>query len=66
MSTLDSLAPEERAVVETVRGFADKDVKPVARELEHASAYPRALIETMKRLGIFGLAAGEEWGGNPV
>jgi alkylation response protein AidB-like acyl-CoA dehydrogenase len=66
MSTLDILAAEERAVVETVRGFVDKDVKPVVRELEHANAYPEALIETMKRLGIFGLAVPEEWGGNPV
>jgi alkylation response protein AidB-like acyl-CoA dehydrogenase len=66
MSTLDILDPEERAVVATVRDFVDKEVKPVARELEHANAYPEALIETMKRLGIFGLAIGEEWGGNPV
>jgi hypothetical protein len=66
MSTLDILDSEERAVVETVRDFVDKQVKPVARELEHANAYPEALIETMKRLGIFGLAIGEEWGGNPV
>jgi hypothetical protein len=66
MSTLDILAAEERAVVETVRDFVDKAVKPVVRELEHANAYPEALIEAMKRLGIFGLAIGEEWGGNPV
>ncbi|HUN33686.1 MAG TPA: acyl-CoA dehydrogenase family protein [Trebonia sp.] len=66
MSTLDILAAEERAVVETVRDFVDKEVKPVARDLEHANTYPEALIETMKRLGIFGLAIGEEWGGNPV
>jgi len=66
MSTLDILAADEHAVVETVRDFVDKEVKPVARELEHANAYPEALIETMKRLGIFGLAIGEEWGGNPV
>jgi alkylation response protein AidB-like acyl-CoA dehydrogenase len=66
MSTLDILAAEERAVVETVRDFVDKEVKPVVRELEHANAYPEALIETMKRLGIFGLAVPEEWGGNPV
>jgi hypothetical protein len=66
MSTLDILTSDERSVVETVRDFVDKKVKPVARDLDHANAYPEALIETMKQLGIFGLAIPEEWGGNPV
>ncbi len=51
MSTLDSLSEDERVIVGTVRGFVDKDVRPVARELEHADTYPAALIEQMKRLG---------------
>ncbi|MEU8912980.1 acyl-CoA dehydrogenase family protein [Streptomyces nigrescens] len=59
MSTLDSLSEDERVIVGTVRGFVDKDVRPVARELEHADTYPAALIEQMKRLGIFGLAVPE-------
>ncbi|MCX5447413.1 acyl-CoA dehydrogenase family protein [Streptomyces libani] len=66
MSTLDSLSEDERAIVGTVRGFVDKDVRPVVRELEHADTYPAALIERMKRLGIFGLAVPEEYGGTPV
>ncbi|MYT14423.1 hypothetical protein YWIDRAFT_03819 [Streptomyces sp. SceaMP-e96] len=66
MSTLDSLSEDERAIVGTVRGFVDKDVRPVVRELEHADTYPAALIEQMKRLGIFGLAVPEEYGGTPV
>ncbi|MFD7997826.1 acyl-CoA dehydrogenase family protein [Streptomyces mirabilis] len=66
MSTLDVLSEDERLVVATVREFVDKDVKPVVRELEHANTYPEALIERMKRLGIFGLAVPEEYGGTPV
>ncbi len=58
--------PDERFVVETVRDFVDGEVKPAARELEHANAYPDKLIEQMKRLGIYGLAIPEEYGGNPV
>jgi hypothetical protein len=57
---------EERAVVETVRDFVDREVRPVARELEHADRYPETLIEGMKRLGVFGLAIGEEYGGSAV
>ncbi|KAF5993412.1 acyl-CoA dehydrogenase family protein [Streptomyces sp. WAC00263] len=66
MSTLDILSEDERLVVAAVREFVDKDVKPVVRELEHANTYPEALIERMKKLGIFGLAVPEEYGGTPV
>jgi alkylation response protein AidB-like acyl-CoA dehydrogenase len=66
MSTLDVLSEDERLVVGTVHEFVDKDVKPVVRELEHTDTYPEALIERMKKLGIFGLAVPEEYGGTPV
>jgi alkylation response protein AidB-like acyl-CoA dehydrogenase len=56
------LNAEERALVQTVRDFVDKQVKPVARELEHANIYPEELIETMKEIGIFGLAIPEPYG----
>jgi hypothetical protein len=56
------LSDEERAVVETVGEFVDREVRPVARDLEHAGTYPGELIEQMKRLGVFGLAIPEPWG----
>ncbi|WP_067811600.1 acyl-CoA dehydrogenase family protein [Actinomadura kijaniata] len=60
------LTEEERAVVATVREFVDREVRPVARELEHADAYPEELIERMKDLGVFGLAIPESHGGTAV
>ncbi|MBY8870186.1 MULTISPECIES: acyl-CoA dehydrogenase family protein [Streptomyces] len=66
MSTLDALSDDEQFVVKTVRDFVDKEVKPVVQELEHSNTYPEALIEQMKKLGIYGLAIPEEYGGNPV
>ncbi|MFE6895571.1 acyl-CoA dehydrogenase family protein [Streptomyces sp. NPDC057717] len=66
MSTLDTLSSDEQMIVETVRNFVDREVKPVVRELEHTNTYPEALIEQMKDLGIFGLAIPEEYGGTPV
>ncbi|GAA1928739.1 acyl-CoA dehydrogenase family protein [Streptomyces durmitorensis] len=66
MSTLDILSEDEQFVVSTVRDFVDTEVKPVVQELEHSDTYPEALIEQMKRLGIFGLAVPEEFGGTPV
>jgi alkylation response protein AidB-like acyl-CoA dehydrogenase len=66
MSTIDMLSPDDRLIVDTVREFVDKEVRPVVRELEHANTYPEALIESMKRMGIFGLAIDEAHGGNKV
>jgi alkylation response protein AidB-like acyl-CoA dehydrogenase len=64
MST--DLSDEEAMLVDTVRAFVDRDVKPTVRDVEHANEYPEAWIEQMKRIGIFGLAVPEEYGGSPV
>jgi butyryl-CoA dehydrogenase len=53
-------------LVETVRSFIDRDVKPTVRDVEHDNTYPEAWIEQMKRIGIYGLAVPEEYGGCPV
>jgi alkylation response protein AidB-like acyl-CoA dehydrogenase len=61
-----ALNDDEAMLVETVRQFVDKEVKPTVREREHANEYPEAWIEQMKRIGIYGLAVPEEYGGTPV
>ena len=63
---MNELSAEEQAVVATVRNFVDREVRPVARELEHTDTYPEALIEQMKRLGVFGLAVPAPYGDAPV
>ena len=63
---MSSLSAEERAVVETVAEFVDREVRPVARDLEHANKYPEKLIGQMKAMGIFGLAIPEPYGDAPV
>jgi butyryl-CoA dehydrogenase len=60
------LTDEEVLLVETVRAFIDRDVKPTVRDVEHANTYPEAWIEQMKQIGIYGLAIPEEYGGSPV
>ncbi len=60
------MVDEEKMLVETVRAFVDRDVKPAVREVEHAYEYPEAWIEQMKRIGIYGLAIPESYGGSPV
>jgi alkylation response protein AidB-like acyl-CoA dehydrogenase len=61
-----NLSSDELAIVETVREFVDREVRPVVRELEHNNIYPEKLIEQMKEMGIFGLAIPEPWGEAPV
>ena len=57
-------SPELQAeIVAAVRTFVDKDVIPVASELEHADEFPTALVETMKEMGLFGTTIPEEYGG---
>jgi alkylation response protein AidB-like acyl-CoA dehydrogenase len=63
---VNSLSDEEAMLVETVRAFVDRDVRPTVREVEHANDYPEAWIEQMKRIGIYGLAIPEQYGGSPV
>ena len=60
------LTEEEAMLVQTVRTFVDREVKPTVREVEHANEYPETWIEQMKRIGIYGLAIPESYGGSPV
>ena len=56
------LPAEEQQIVATVRDLVDQEVRPVARDLEHANEYPEKLIDEMKQMGIYGLAIPEPYG----
>ena len=60
------LTDEEVMLIDTVRAFVEREVRPTVREVEHANEYPEVWIEQMKRIGIYGLAIPEEYGGVPV
>jgi len=63
VATLDT---EEQAIVDTVREYIDREVRPQVRDMEHANAYPEKFIEQMKEMGIYGVAVPEPWGEAPV
>ena len=50
-------------IVSTVRRFVEREVLPVASELEHHNEYPHALVGRMKELGLFGATIPQEYGG---
>jgi alkylation response protein AidB-like acyl-CoA dehydrogenase len=60
------LDPDERDIVAVVHDWVEASVRPVARDLEHDNTYPAELIETMKQLGVYGLAIPQEYGGSGV
>ena len=60
------LTEDQQMVAQTVREFVERDVMPVAAEMEHRDEYPHALVETMKELGLFGLNVPEAYGGSAI
>ena len=59
----DGLTDIQRDILDTVRRFVDKDILPVANELERADTYPEAIIAGMQEMGLFGLMIPEQYGG---
>src|SRR5215475_8072588 len=55
--------PARHPLVGAVRRFVEDEVKPVARELDHADRYPHGLVERMRELGLFGCLVPREHGG---
>jgi alkylation response protein AidB-like acyl-CoA dehydrogenase len=57
------LTDVQQEILSTVRSFVDKEIIPVAQELEHGDVYPQEIVDGLKELGIFGLTIPEEYGG---
>ena len=57
------LSDEQRLLRDTIRAFVDAEIRPVAREFEAEGRYPDAVVEVMKKMGLFGLLVPEEYGG---
>jgi alkylation response protein AidB-like acyl-CoA dehydrogenase len=57
------LNDEQRLFRDTLRSFVDKEIVPVARDWEQSGRYPTEIVESMKAMGLFGLAVPESYGG---
>lgn len=58
-----ALPEEVQALAEQVKRFVDREVIPVASELEKRDEFPEAIVEQMKEMDLFGLTISERWGG---
>jgi alkylation response protein AidB-like acyl-CoA dehydrogenase len=63
LARTEGLTDIQRDILATVRGFVDKEIIPVATDLEHRDAYPGEIVAGLKDLGLFGLTIPEDYGG---
>lgn len=54
---------DQRALLDTIRRWLEKDVKPKVQQYEHADEYPAEFVEGLKKLGLFGATIPAEYGG---
>ena len=57
------LTDVQQEIVSNVRRFVDKEVIPVASQLEKTDTYPQDIVDKMAEMGLFGLMIPEEYGG---
>ena len=57
------LSEEHRLLRDTVRAFAESEIRPVAGELDDREEFSVELTKKMGELGLFGIVVPEEYGG---
>src|SRR6201995_1250741 len=50
-------------IISTVRQFVEKEVIPGPRGLKPPDTYPKAIVDQMREMGLFGLMIPQEFGG---
>lgn len=60
------LSEEHKLIRETVREFAEREIKPVAQELDEKAEFSVALTKRMGELGLFGMYLPEKYGGQDL
>jgi alkylation response protein AidB-like acyl-CoA dehydrogenase len=58
-----SLTDEQRAIQETARDFARREVDPIVEEIDESQKFPREVIAKAGELGFLGIIFPEEYGG---
>ncbi|HEC71971.1 MAG TPA: acyl-CoA dehydrogenase [Thermoplasmatales archaeon] len=57
------LNEQQKMIQKMVREFAEKEVAPVAAELDKKAEYPKKILEKMAKLGLLGIIIPTEYGG---
>ena len=54
---------EERAFMDSIDRWLEREVIPVVKEHDHADKWPAELVDQMVEMGLFGATIGQEYGG---
>ena len=57
------LSEEQQLFRKVLQDFVRDHIKPVAREWEHEGRYPTEIVEVMRKMGLFGIAVPQAYGG---
>ena len=57
------LTEEQELIRQTVRDFAEREIKPIAQELDEKAEFSYELTQKMGELGLFGMYLPEKYGG---
>jgi alkylation response protein AidB-like acyl-CoA dehydrogenase len=63
MQPLTTLAEDERLLRDSVYQFADKEIRPLVREMDEHAKFAPALIEKLFALGVMGIEIPDSYGG---
>ena len=58
-----TLSKEHEMARALFKEFAEKEVKPLAQEVDETEAFPRGTVEKMAKLGFLGIPVPKEYGG---
>ena len=58
-----SLSKQEQLFLQMIREFAEKEVKPLAAEVDESERFPMETVQKMAKLGIMGIPFPVELGG---
>lgn len=58
------LTEEQKMVLEMVRSFTEKEVKPIASKMDAASEFPQTLVKALGEMGLMGAFIPTEYGGS--
>ncbi len=57
------LTEEQQLIRETVRDFAEREIKPLAQELDEKAEFSYELTQKIGEMGLFGMNVPEQYGG---
>src|SRR3989441_4830346 len=57
------LTPDHESLRNTIRDFAEKQIRPIAAEIDRKNYIPRELLNQIAKLGLTAITYKEEYGG---